>query len=57
MPVCLDITVDAAATPALDYPEEEDAVKNRLLIEVIAVVVAFSVGFLPQYIKTRTPGG
>jgi hypothetical protein len=53
----LDITVDAAATPAWDYPEEEDTVKNRLLIEVIAVVVAFSVGFLPQYIKTRTPGG
>ena len=27
--------------------------KNRLLIEAIAVVVAFLVGFLPQYIKTR----
>ena len=37
----------------MDYPEEEDAVKNRLLIEAIAVVVAFLVGFLPQYIKIR----
>lgn len=42
-----------SATPALDYPEEEDAVKNRLLIEAIAVVVAFLVGLLPQYSKTR----
>jgi hypothetical protein len=37
----------------LDYPEEEDSVKNRLLVEAIAVVVAFLVGFLPQYIKSR----
>jgi hypothetical protein len=37
----------------LDYPEGEDAVKNRLLAEAIAVVVAFLSGFLPQYVKTR----
>jgi hypothetical protein len=41
----------------LDHFEEEDAVKNRLLIEAIAVVVAFLVGFLPQYIKTRRLDG
>jgi len=35
------------------YPEEEDAVKNRLLIEAIAVAVAFLAGFLPQYIKAK----
>jgi hypothetical protein len=37
----------------LVYSEKEDAVKNRLFIETIAVVVAFLLGFLPQYIKTR----
>lgn len=41
----------------MDHFEEEDAVKNRLLIEAIAVVVAFLVGFLPQYIKTRRLDG
>ena len=41
------------ATPALDYPEEEEAVRHRLLIEAIALVAAFLVGFLPQHIKTR----
>lgn len=31
--------------------------KNRLLIDAIAVVVAFLLGFLPQYIKTRSLEG
>jgi hypothetical protein len=47
------LLVAQSATPVLDCPEEEDAVKNRLLIEAIVVVVAFLGGFLPQYIKTR----
>ena len=41
----------------MDHFEEEDAVKNRLLIEAIVVVVAFLGGFLPQYIKTRRLDG
>jgi hypothetical protein len=38
------------------YPEGS-AMKNRLLIEAIVVVVTFLVGFVPQYIKTRRQEG
>jgi hypothetical protein len=41
-----------SAIPALDYLEEEDAVKDRLFM-AIAVIVAFLVGFVPQYVKAR----
>jgi hypothetical protein len=45
--------LDQSETWPLVYLVEQSAVKNRLFIEAIAVVVACLLGFLPQYIRTR----